>query len=53
QPLDPSMPIAYSVSNVICPVAFGHWFALEDERFQKLMEAMDFVIKKLSSFWHI
>nr|XP_034989791.1 cytochrome P450 2J6-like [Zootoca vivipara] len=52
QPFDPSMPISNSVSNVICAVAFGHRFALEDERFQKLMEAMDFLLKFLCSFFH-
>uniref|UniRef100_A0A670K3G9 Uncharacterized protein n=1 Tax=Podarcis muralis TaxID=64176 RepID=A0A670K3G9_PODMU len=53
QPLDPSMPIATSVSNVICAVAFGHRFALEDERFQKLIEAMESVLKIFSNFCHI
>ncbi|XP_033006703.1 cytochrome P450 2J5-like [Lacerta agilis] len=52
QPLDPSMPITNSVCNVICAVAFGHRFALEDERFQKLMEAMDFSLKFLGSIVH-
>ncbi|XP_060130295.1 cytochrome P450 2J2-like [Zootoca vivipara] len=52
QPLDPSMPITNSVSNVICAVAFGQRFALGDERFQKLMEAMDFLLKFLCSFFH-
>uniref|UniRef100_A0A670JYF4 Uncharacterized protein n=1 Tax=Podarcis muralis TaxID=64176 RepID=A0A670JYF4_PODMU len=52
QPLDPSMPITNSVSNVICAVAFGHRFALEDERFQKLIEAMDFSLKFIGSFVH-
>uniref|UniRef100_A0A670JYB8 Uncharacterized protein n=1 Tax=Podarcis muralis TaxID=64176 RepID=A0A670JYB8_PODMU len=52
QPLDPSMPITNSVSNVICAVVFGHRFALEDERFQKLIEAIDFVQKFLSSVVH-
>ncbi|XP_077785794.1 cytochrome P450 2J4-like [Podarcis muralis] len=52
QPLDPSMPITNSVSNVICAVVFGHRFALEDERFQKLIESIDFVQKFLSSVVH-
>ncbi|XP_060130292.1 cytochrome P450 2J6 [Zootoca vivipara] len=52
QPLDPSMPIANSVSNVICAVTFGQRFALEDEQFQKLIEAMDFVLTFLTSFVH-
>ncbi|XP_060130288.1 cytochrome P450 2J2-like [Zootoca vivipara] len=53
QPLDPSMPISNSVSNVISAVVFGHRFALEDERFQKLIEAMGFVLKFFSTFCHI
>ncbi|XP_077785796.1 cytochrome P450 2D20-like isoform X2 [Podarcis muralis] len=53
QPLDPSMPIATSVSNVISAVAFGHRFALEDERFQKLIEAMESVLKIFSNFCYI
>ncbi|XP_033006721.1 cytochrome P450 2J2-like [Lacerta agilis] len=52
QPLDPSMPITNSVSNVICAVAFGHRFALEDERFQKLVEAVDFLLKFACGFVH-
>nr|XP_028572223.1 cytochrome P450 2J5-like [Podarcis muralis] len=52
QPLDPSMPITNSVSNVICAMAFGHRFALEDERFQKLIEAMNFSLKFIGSFVH-
>ncbi|XP_060130287.1 cytochrome P450 2J2 [Zootoca vivipara] len=51
QPLDPSMPITNSVSNVICAMAFGHRFALEDERFQKLIEDMDFVLKFQGSIY--
>ncbi|XP_077785804.1 cytochrome P450 2J5-like [Podarcis muralis] len=50
QPLDPSMPIATSVSNMISSVAFGHRFALEDERFQKLIEAIEFILQFICSF---
>ncbi|XP_077785791.1 cytochrome P450 2J2-like [Podarcis muralis] len=53
QPLDPSMPITNSVSNVICAVAFGHRFALEDERFQKLMKAIEIFLKFPGSILHV
>ncbi|XP_060130293.1 cytochrome P450 2J2-like isoform X1 [Zootoca vivipara] len=52
QPFDPSMPITNSVSNVICALAFGHRFDLEDERFQKMIEAMNFLLRYLCSFFH-
>ncbi|XP_062987947.1 cytochrome P450 2J4-like isoform X1 [Elgaria multicarinata webbii] len=45
QPLDPSLPITNAVSNVTCAVTFGHRFSLEDEKFQKLIEAIDVVLK--------
>ncbi|CAI5776021.1 cytochrome P450 2J5-like [Podarcis lilfordi] len=50
QPLDPSLPITTSVSNMISAVAFGHRFALEDERLQKLIEAIEFSLQFLCSF---
>ncbi|XP_062987910.1 cytochrome P450 2J5-like [Elgaria multicarinata webbii] len=53
QPLDPSLPITNAVSNVICAVTFGHRFSLQDEKFQKLVEAVDVGLKFLYSTFHI
>nr|XP_028587581.1 cytochrome P450 2A12-like isoform X1 [Podarcis muralis] len=53
QPLDPTFHITNSVSNVICAMAFGHRFAVEDEQFQKLIEAINYLLKFLFSPTHI
>ncbi|XP_033006719.1 cytochrome P450 2J2-like [Lacerta agilis] len=53
QPLDPTLHITNSVSNVICAVAFGYRFALEDEQFQKLIEAINYFLKFLGTPTHI
>ncbi|XP_062987896.1 cytochrome P450 2J5-like [Elgaria multicarinata webbii] len=53
QPLDPSLPILNAVSNVICAVTFGHRFSLEDEKFQKLIEAIDVGVKFIGSIIYI
>ncbi|XP_054838792.1 cytochrome P450 2J2-like [Eublepharis macularius] len=52
QPFDPSMPITNCVSNVICAVAFGHRFSVEDKEFLKLMEAIDYMLKFTGSIVH-
>nr|XP_016854863.1 PREDICTED: cytochrome P450 2J2-like [Anolis carolinensis] len=52
QPLDPLLPITNAVSSLICVLSFGYRFLLEDEEFQKMMEAADFLLKFGGSFTH-
>ncbi|XP_039196428.1 cytochrome P450 2J2-like [Crotalus tigris] len=53
QPFDPSIPVINAVSNIICALSFGHQFAPEDESFQKLIQALEIVLKFTSSFFHM
>ncbi|XP_077204280.1 cytochrome P450 2J5-like [Paroedura picta] len=53
QPFDPAMPITNSISNVICAMAFGHGFPVEDKEFIKLMEIIEYGSKFLNSSSHI
>ncbi|XP_058043369.1 cytochrome P450 2C31-like isoform X2 [Ahaetulla prasina] len=53
QPFDPSCAVANAVSNVICALSFGHQFAPEDENFQKLIKALDVIVKFSGCFFHV
>ncbi|XP_042315808.1 cytochrome P450 2J5-like [Sceloporus undulatus] len=50
QPLDPLLPVANSVCNVVCAVAFGHRFPTDDETFQRLVKDIDLALKAGGSF---
>ncbi|KAM3834583.1 cytochrome P450 2J2-like [Vipera latastei] len=52
RPFDPSIPIINTVSNVICALSFGHQFAPEDESFQKLIQAIEFIVKFSGTTFH-
>ncbi|KAK9401417.1 cytochrome P450 2J2-like [Crotalus adamanteus] len=53
QPFDPSIPVINAVSNIICTLSFGHQFAPEDEGFQKLIQAVEIIVKVSGSFFHL
>ncbi|NXX80700.1 CP2J6 protein, partial [Urocolius indicus] len=40
-PLDPTVSVVHTVSNVICSVIFGHRFSRDDENFHQLIESID------------
>ncbi|XP_032081777.1 cytochrome P450 2J2-like [Thamnophis elegans] len=45
QPFDPSLPIMRLVCSVICTVAFGHRFSIDDKDFLELMKAISIALK--------
>nr|XP_060622745.1 cytochrome P450 2J5-like [Anolis sagrei ordinatus] len=50
QPLDPLLPISNSVCNMICAVAFGHRYPMEDKSFQKLTKDIELAVQSGGSF---
>ncbi|XP_015272000.1 PREDICTED: cytochrome P450 2J6-like, partial [Gekko japonicus] len=52
QPFNPSMAIRNAVSNVICAVAFGHRFSIEDKDFLSLMESIEVILGFTTSIPH-
>ncbi|NXK12891.1 CP2J6 protein, partial [Herpetotheres cachinnans] len=49
KPLDPTMPVVHTVSNVICSVIFGHRFSKDDENFHRLIESIDTITAFVNS----
>ncbi|XP_060538868.1 cytochrome P450 2J5-like isoform X1 [Pantherophis guttatus] len=47
QPFDPSFSLLNAVSNIICALSFGHQFSAEAEEFQKLVQALQIILKFL------
>ncbi|KAK9401426.1 CYP2J2: Cytochrome protein [Crotalus adamanteus] len=52
QLFDPSFPVLNAVSNVICALSFGHQFEPEDENFQKLILALEIIVKITGDSFH-
>ncbi|XP_032081239.1 LOW QUALITY PROTEIN: cytochrome P450 2J2-like [Thamnophis elegans] len=53
QPFDPTVSVEHAVSNVICSLSFGRQFPPEDENLQKLIQAIDIIVKTTSNVFHI
>ncbi|ETE58699.1 Cytochrome protein, partial [Ophiophagus hannah] len=53
QPFDPSFAIQHAVSNIICSLSFGHPFAPGDENYQKLIQALEIIVKITGDFFHL
>ncbi|NXA93245.1 CP2J6 protein, partial [Melanocharis versteri] len=49
KPLDPTVPVVHTVSNVICSVILGRRFSRDDENFLRLIESFDIVAAFLNS----
>ncbi|XP_060098713.1 cytochrome P450 2J2-like [Heteronotia binoei] len=53
QPFDPSIPIIAAVSNVIYALVYGQRFSVDDEYFQEILDALEYIVKFPSSFFHL
>lgn len=49
KPLDPTMPVVHTVSNVIFSMILGHRFSRDDENFHRLIESFDTIAAFLNS----
>ncbi|NXF02009.1 CP2J6 protein, partial [Smithornis capensis] len=49
KPLDPTMPVTYTVLNVICSVIIGHRFSRDDEDFHHFIDSLDTISAFLNS----
>ncbi|XP_066181987.1 cytochrome P450 2J6-like [Sylvia atricapilla] len=49
KPLDPTMPVVHTVSNVIFSLILGHRFSRDDENFHRLIESFDTMAAFLNS----
>ncbi|XP_060098792.1 cytochrome P450 2J5-like [Heteronotia binoei] len=52
QPLDPSLHIKNSVSNVVSALAFGHRFSVDDKEFIMLIDIIDKLINYPGTFFN-
>ncbi|XP_060539020.1 cytochrome P450 2J2-like isoform X1 [Pantherophis guttatus] len=53
QPFDPSFSVLNAISNVICALSFGRPFDLEDENFQKLVQALTIILDFIGDSFHV
>ncbi|XP_030071664.1 cytochrome P450 2J5-like isoform X4 [Microcaecilia unicolor] len=51
RPMNPELPLANSVGNVICAVVFGHRFDTDDKLFLRFMKVFDMVVKFPGTAW--
>uniref|UniRef100_A0A8C8RJ77 Uncharacterized protein n=1 Tax=Pelusios castaneus TaxID=367368 RepID=A0A8C8RJ77_9SAUR len=51
KPMDPSVPILSSVTNVIAAVLFGHCFSTEDNTFQQLLKGCHAMAEFQGTVW--
>ncbi|XP_078521772.1 cytochrome P450 2J2-like isoform X1 [Lissotriton helveticus] len=50
-PVDPACQLANSMANVICAVAFGRHFSIEDPVFRQLITTIDVLIDTRQNIW--